>query len=431
MAEPIRGRISPYTFLGRFQRQQAQTENVDTTVALRQNQLALSNVNNSLVRIAEQVNVLSLSLQGIGNQIKETSTIDNLREQQKARQEKILAERQIREGKESQVETKIQAALVKPLQKVGAVAQRSLANLGTFFNILLGGFLLNRILKSVSELSEKGQLSLKNLGDKIVKDLGIVGALFIGINGGFATVSSALLRVTSLITRLATRGLILAPINAMLDLVKGVFGSLSSALKSIRIPGLAAISSAAQAAPALAPAVAPAAAAATMAGAQQPPKSSTGGKTSGAPMVSGRVAGPLAAIINFFTGGSVGESLTAGGLAILPRLLGMTGPYGLAASIGLPFLANMAYQQIQPTAESFIPQLGLTKDKLFQTLTQSAKNNTPKVNVVNVDRGTGGGEDPQNIPAVLGEATYLPPIASSNPDNFYLMYSQIQYNVVG
>jgi hypothetical protein len=424
MAEPIRGRISPYTFLGRTPQERVrQTDSADTTVALRQNQLALLNVNNSLTRIAEQVSVLSVSLQGITAQIKETSVIDNLREQQKARQEKILAERQIREGKESQVETKIQAALTAPLQKIGAKAQGTLFNLGRFFNILLGGFLLNGILKSVSDLSENGQLSLKNLGDKIVKDLGIVGGIFLGINGGFGVVASTLLRVTGLITRLAARNIIMRPITAMLGVIKGVFGKFASAIGAITLPNIGrAVTGAAgpiaqQAAPI---------AAGTAAAMSQP-------RPAAAPRGGGRaprIAAPLAAIINFFTGGSLGESLTAGALALAPRLLGMTGPYGLAASIGLPFLANMAYQQIQPTAERFVPQLGLTKDTLFQSLTQSAKNNAkPSVNVVNLDGGTEGTQ--QDIPAVLGESTYLPLITSSNPDNFYLMYSQIQYNVVG
>ena len=428
MAEPIRGRISPYTLLGRTPQERVQqADNADTTVALRQNQLALSNVNNSLTRIAQQVSVLSVSLQGIGNQIRESSAIENLKEQQKANQERILAERQIREGKESQVESKIQAALVAPIQKVGAKAQGALFNLGRFFNILLGGFLLNRILKSVSELSEKGQLSLRNLGDKIVKDLAIVGGIFLGINGGFTTVLSTLFKLSGLITRLATKNIIMRPINAMLGVVKKIFTGLGAAISGITLPNLGkAVTGAAgpiaqQAAPI---------AAGTAAAMSQPrpaPAPTTGGRSPGVPVP--RLAGPLAAIINFFTGGSVGESLTAGGLALLPRLIGMTGPYGLAASIGLPFLANMAYQQIGPTAEKFVPQLGITKDQLFQTLSQSAKNNVPKVNVVNVDGGTEGAQ--QNIPATLGEATYLPPVASSNPDNFYLMYSQIQYNVVG
>ena len=428
MAEAIRGRVSPYTFLGRFQQKQQQVENADTTIALRQNQLALLNLNSSLTRIAEQVSVLSVSLQGISNQIKNTSTIDRLKEQQKARQEKILAERQIREGKESLIETKIQAALVTPLQKIGAKAQGSLFNLGRFFSILLGGFLLNRILKSVSELSEDGKLSLKNLGDKIVKDLGIVGTIFLGINGGFGFVLSTLLRVTGLITRLATRNLILRPLNALLDVVKNVLGKFKTALKSITLPSLgrAAATATSGAARSAAPIAAGAAAMAQQG--QQAPRTTTG-RSGGAPLLRGRVAGPVAAFINFFTGGSIGESLTAGGLALAPRLLGLAGPYGLAASIGLPFLANMAYKQIAPNVESIIPQLGLTKDDLFQSLSQSAKNNKPKINVVNLDGGTEG--EQQNIPSTLGDPTYLPTITSSNPDNFYLMYSQIQYNVVG
>lgn len=431
MAEPIRGRISPYTLLGRTPQERVQqADNADTTAALRQNQLALANVNNSLSRIAQQVSILSVSLQGIGTQIRESSAIENLKEQQKANQERILAERQIREGKESQVESKIQAALVAPIQKVGAKAQGALFNLGQFFNVLLGGFLLNRILKSTSELSEKGQFSLKNLGDKIVKDLAIVGSIFLGINGGFSTVLSVLFRVITLISRIVSRNLITKPIQAVLGVIKRVLVGIKDFFGKITIPGLtaAAASRAGQAAAAI-PGAAPATAGALTALGQGRPAAAptTGGRSPGVPAP--RLAGPLAAIINFFTGGSVGESLTAGGLALLPRLIGLTGPYGLAASIGLPFLANMAYQQIGPTAEQFIPQLGITKDQLFQTLSQSAKNNTPKVNVVNVDGGTEGAQ--QNIPATLGEATYLPPVASSNPDNFYLMYSQIQYNVVG
>ena len=426
MAEAIRGRVSPYTFLGRFQQKQQQVENADTTIALRQNQLALLNLNSSLTRIAEQVSVLSVSLQGISNQIKNTSTIDRLKEQQRARQEKILAERQIREGKESLIETKIQAALVTPLQKIGAKAQGSLFNLGRFFSILLGGFLLNRILKSVSELSEDGKLSLKNLGDKIVKDLGIVGTIFLGINGGFGFVLSTLLRVTGLITRLATRNLILRPLNALLGVVKNVLGKFKTALKSITLPNLGKAAATSGAVRSAAPVAAGAAAMAQQG--QQAPRTATG-RSGGAPLLRGRVAGPVAAFINFFTGGSIGESLTAGGLALAPRLLGLAGPYGLAASIGLPFLANMAYKQIAPNVESFIPQLGLTKDDLFQSLSQSAKNNKPKINVVNLDGGTEG--EQQNIPSTLGDPTYLPAITSSNPDNFYLMYSQIQYNVVG
>ena len=430
MAEPIvgvnRSRITAYSFLGKSAQQQR--EDSDTSAALRQNQLALLNVNNSLNRITEQVAVLSASLQGIGNQIRETSTLETLKEQQKARQEQILAERQIREGKESQVESKIQAALVAPIQKVGAKAQGTLANLGRFFNILLGGFLLNRILKSTGELTEKGQFSLKNLFDKIVKDLAIVGGIFIGINGGFSTALGTLTRLGSLLGKIAVKNFLMRPFKLIMGLAGGLLTAIGAGIAAL--PGAAAAVVTPSTAAAATPAVVSGAATAANAGANATRAGApTAGPSGSGPMIRGRVAGPLAAILNFFTGGSAGESLTAGGLALLPSLLRLGGLPGLLASVGLPFLAPQAYNLIQPTVEKFIPQLGMTRDTLFQSLTQSAKNNTPNVSVVNVDGGTKGQQ--QDIPAAVGEATYLPPVASSNPDNFYLMYSQIQYNVVG
>jgi len=426
MAEPIRGRISPYTFLGRTPQERVrQTDNADTTLALRQNQLALANVNNSLTRIAEQVSILSASLQGIGNQVKETSTIDNIREQQKARQEKILAERQIREGKESQVETKIQAALVAPLQKVGAKARGSLFNLGRFFSILLGGFLVNRILKSASELSENGQLSLKNLGEKIIKDVAIVGGIFLGMNGGFGSALSVLLRLVGIISRFARRKILLGPFMAMIALVKGTFGGLSDLIKGVKIPGLNQATAAAAAAAPMAPAAA--AAGLTAAGQQRPTSTTGSGRSGGAPLLRGRVAGPLAMALNFFTGGSAGESLTAGGLALLPSLLRLGGLPGTALSIALPFLAPKVYQQIQPSVESILPQLGMNKDQLFESLKSRTKS---AADIININAGDEE-RAPQEVPAEVGGSTYLSPVTSSNPTNFYLMYSQIQYNVVG
>ena len=290
------------------------------------------------------------------------------------------------------------------------------------------GFLVNRIIKTAGELSEKGQFSLQNLGSRIIKDLAVVGGIYIGINGGFTGILSTLLKLSGLFARLAVKNIIMRPLNLLLGAVKGVFTKLGAVLGGITFPSLM-NAGAKAAAPVLQQGLPIAAGAGAMMqqGQQRPAPAPTRGRSPGVPAP--RLAGPIAAIFNFATGGSLGESLTAGGLALAPRLLGMTGPFGLAASIGLPFLANMAYRQIQPSAESFIPQLGFTRDDLFKTLIQSAKRNSPKVNVVNLDGGTKGNQ--QNIPATLGGSTELPIVSSSNPSNFYLMYSQIQYNVVG
>jgi len=436
MAEPIVGinrtRVSPYSFLGRSQQQQR--DDSDTTVALRQNQIALLNVNNSLTRIAEQVSVLSASLQGITTQIKETSTLETLKEQQKARQEQILAERQIREGKESQVETKIQAALVAPLQKVGAKAQGSLANLGRFFNILLGGFLLNKILTTAADLSENGNLTLKNLGDKIVKDLLVVGGIFLGVNGGFSAVLGTITRLASTLTRVAFRGLLLRPIQLVFGLVGGILGKIKSLIPKLGL-GAAATTTASAAAASVAPSTAASAAATTAgAGANATRAGAPRAGKPGGPMIGARTAGFTAAIVNLFTGGSIGESGTAGVLAALPSLVRLGGFPGLAASIVLPFLAPTIYGTMKPTVEKYLPQLGLTKDQLFSSLVRSNDRNLEKPKQqTNVSTLNIGEQDQSQIevPSTSGQATFLPEVSSFNPDNFYVLYSHMQYNVVG
>ena len=289
----------------------------------------------------------------------------------------------------------------------------------------MGGFLVNRILKSASELSENGQLSLKNLGEKIIKDVAIVGGIFLGMNGGFGSALSVLLRLVGIISRFARRKILLGPFMAMIALVKGTFGGLSDLIKGITIPGLKQATAAAAAAAPLAPAAA--AAGLTAAGQPRPTPTTGSGRSGGAPLLRGRVAGPIAMAFNFLTGGSAGESLTAGGLALLPSLLRLGGLPGAALSIALPFLAPKVYQQIQPSVESILPQLGMNKDQLFESLKTRTKS---AADIININAGDEGGA-PQEVPAEVGGSTYLSPVTSSNPTNFYLMYSQIQYNVVG
>lgn len=417
----------------------------ETSSRLKLNQISLTNLNKSLSNISIQVGNLSASLRGIGNQIKESSIIDSLKEQQKARQEAILAEQQIREGKESQVEKKIQAALVTPIQKIGAKAQGTLFNLGRFFTILLGGFLTNKIIKSISELSGEGKLTFMNFFDKIKKDLAIVGTIYLGINGGLTKILSVIVRLGGLIGRIAFRQLLRRPFFLVFGLLGGVLTSVVGKLKNINLGNIKP-----SAATSMATAVtAGAGAASTTKDDKRKPTTSTGAPGAGvaptttkptattktptarptstrAPGV--RTAGPVAAFLNFISGGSVGESFTAGFLSALPSLMRFGGLPGIAASFTLPFFAPNLYNLVKPKVESYIPQLGITKDELFKQLSSSTKNNQPKVSVVNVNEGQ---NEQQNVAATGGEATYLPSISSANSTNFYLMYSQIQYNVVG
>ena len=78
--------------------QQAPGQDPQTALALRRNQIALD-MNRSIGGVTGQIGVLSASLQGISQQIQRSSLLEQARDQQKNRQERTLAEQQIREGR--------------------------------------------------------------------------------------------------------------------------------------------------------------------------------------------------------------------------------------------------------------------------------------------------------------------------------------------
>ena len=149
-----RNNIPASNFMGRAQEQVPQ-QDPQTVLALTRNQMALQSVNNSLNGITGQIATLSASLQTISTQITQSSGLEQAKQNEENRQQRALAEQQLREGKEGLFESKLQKALVRPLQKVGGAARKSLFNLGRFFNILLIGTLANRILTVVGNLSKE------------------------------------------------------------------------------------------------------------------------------------------------------------------------------------------------------------------------------------------------------------------------------------
>ena len=210
-----------------------------TAMAIAQNRNAIQTLSVNLDAIASQMSGVNQSLNVISMQINQSSLIEERQAREKERQERILAEQALREGKESLVERKIQNALVTPLQKIAAKAQGPLANLGNFFMVLLGGALGMRIISAISSLSEDGELSMSNLFDEIKKDLAIAGGILIGLSGGFMLVLSTITKLVGKLGSFLLRNLLLKPINFVFDIVKGTFNTLKNLIKGIRLPGSA------------------------------------------------------------------------------------------------------------------------------------------------------------------------------------------------
>jgi hypothetical protein len=432
-----RGGISASAFMGsRVPEQEAQTNRI-----LASNQASLDVVNVQLTRISTQMGEFSNSLTRITGLLNQSFTLEKIKEQQQEKQERILAEQRLREGQESLVERKMQSALAQPLQKVGAKTQGTLTNLMRFFTFLLGGWLTFNAIKLIKTYSEGAKKRLQDISKATLKGLGIVGSIFAGIRLALNSTVGSITRAASYITQAIYTGLFKRPVEFLRDLVQRGIDTIRGKKTSNPPP--------------------------------PPPDNTDGAKTTGA--FGSLLGGAFQTLTNFATGKTLQESL-AGGAAIagyggLLNALPIPGPAGAALKLGAFFIGapkiNEAGINIFNQTSSFFSQAGNTTNNLGFNFsmdtsgmitnnsnnqenhrtdiiaTSPAQVSSPprsdvssqvgpepgqRTQVVLTDATAGAQQD--SVPAATGSVADLPIVSSSNPDNFYVLYSQVHYNVV-
>ena len=230
----------PISSLALFQRQSAESDEQIRGV-VRKNQEAINKINTSLTGVTIQVSALSKSLVQVAEQIKQTAALENLRNAQEQKQAAMLADRNARRNTENNLERGIQGALFAPVQRIGAKARFTLGRLVTFFNILLGGFLVGRVIKTLEALVKGDGEALKNIGDTIVKQLTAAGGIFVAINGGMLIALRSLTKLASFLTQVAVNNLILKPIRLVFSIARAaaaaIVGGAAGGLRNLPLLG--------------------------------------------------------------------------------------------------------------------------------------------------------------------------------------------------
>jgi len=450
---PMRGSVSPYSFLGR----PAAADDTQTVNALRANQSALENVSSQLTLISAQINGFTNSLNRISTQIAESSVIERLKENQENTQQRILAEQKLREGKESAVEKKVQNSLIRPVQKVGAKTQSVLGNLMNFFTILLGGWLLNSGIQALKARSEGNKKRLQEIGKDIATKLGIAGAIFGTIKLGFDKILGSLTKSVGNVSRAVFLGLFKKPVQALIDAVKGVFKKNPPPTKKPPKPTPTETSKPSGAKLNFTSNIAM--------GTLMTGFDIAGGEEPGR-AVAGAAAGMVGSAAAFGLGSLIplpGTGVIAGAAAYSPAASFGKGLYDTAKSslsqfnfnvdIGKSFndITNMIGMggdkdktQEQHTSDIIAkseaqvspppPATDVSRAQVSPPppATDISSNIGPepeqKTRIVFTDASTS--QSTQMLPTAAGKGNSLPTIMSSNPDNFYTLYSQIHYNVV-
>lgn len=233
-----RKRLSTFSLFNRAAPQQQGGDDPGTRLALQQNQAALNTINASLITVTQQITLLSASLTNISKEVKQSAALERMKAAQDAKQQRMLAERKLRDEKELLFEKKIQSALVSPLRVIGAKTRFTLQRLTQFFNLLLGGFIVSRSIGLIRALVSGDKEKLKEIKDKLLKELGIAGGIFLGINGGFGLVLSSMFRIATFLTSVAINGLLIQPIRIIFGkIIPNIINAIVQSIRGVKIPG--------------------------------------------------------------------------------------------------------------------------------------------------------------------------------------------------
>jgi hypothetical protein len=182
--------IDAATFRNEMSTSENRRKEVDIQNAevIRSQEQALIGFNSNIQSLRTDIGKLGTGLASIALLLQQ----DGAEEQNKLRQEqetqRRLTERQVRVGKENEIEQKIQNALATPVQNIAPKVADTFGKIGAALGILFGGWLTKQTVDAI-KASEEGNTKLFNeIKWNIIKGLGVVGGGLLAIKAGFGLV---------------------------------------------------------------------------------------------------------------------------------------------------------------------------------------------------------------------------------------------------
>jgi hypothetical protein len=196
-------------------------EDEEQSVRLSQGQeQAFLGFNSSLQGLRVDIAKLGTGLSTIALLLQQDAVEDQTQIRQDQEKQRLLTERQVRVGRESEIEQKIQNAIAEPVQRLVPQVNDIFGKIGTALGILFGGWLTNQVVQAI-KASEEGNTKLFNdVKFNIIKNLGIVGGGLLAIRAGFALIKRTIGGIASGLTKL----LIAKPLAIAAALIPGLGG---------------------------------------------------------------------------------------------------------------------------------------------------------------------------------------------------------------
>jgi hypothetical protein len=184
-----------------IENRRAQSDAQNAELSRGQNE-SLLGFNSTLQAIRTDIVKLGTGLSGIALLLQQDATEDQNKVRVDQEKERRLAERQIRIGKENEIEQKIQNAVAEPVQKLVPQVNDIFGRIGAALGILFGGWLTNQTVQAI-KASEEGNTKLFNeIRFNILKNIGIAVGGLVAIKTGFSLIKRTIGGIASGLTKL-------------------------------------------------------------------------------------------------------------------------------------------------------------------------------------------------------------------------------------
>ena len=184
-----------------IEKKRAQSDVQNAELSRGQNE-ALLGFNSTLQAIRTDIVKLGTGLSGIALLLQQDAAEDQNKVRVDQEKERRLAERQIRIGKENEIEQKIQNAVAEPVQKLVPQVNDVFGKIKAALGILFGGWLTNQTVQAI-KASEEGNTKLFNdIRFNILKNIGIAVGGLVAIRTGFSLIRRTIGGIASGLTKL-------------------------------------------------------------------------------------------------------------------------------------------------------------------------------------------------------------------------------------
>ena len=191
-----------------------------TTTLLTENSLSLQRVSSQLESIQNQVSSLAVSLSTIKNNLAISDQLDKNREREKQRREAILAEQGLREGKEGELEKKIQGALLSPVKFIARKTQGILSRLGNFLLAIAGGWLTDKVLRFFTLKTQGNAEAMRKFKIEFLSNLLFFGGTLVLFKTGLGKILLGVKNIGQIVLKIGVSGLLTRGFKSAINFVR-------------------------------------------------------------------------------------------------------------------------------------------------------------------------------------------------------------------